>query len=248
MNSKKISILVVDDEEDIRSMIRDVLRTQNYECTTAENGKEAFEAICSKKIDVVISDVIMPELGGIALLDKVKKRNILLPHLALISGFTETPLADIYDKGAEAFLAKPFEISTLLTTLDHLLKPMETWSEEPFSEEGNQERVFKCTFSSMEAATNEKRLILGRGGCFLDSKHLSNFPSVGTKVRFHFDFEKKDHAAIHGQGTVRWVRKNKQSEYAAGLGIEFDILDKNSRIEFLEDVKKIQTTAFIPKG
>ncbi len=246
MDSKSFSILVVDDEEGIRSMISEVLRLEGYDCITAKDGEEAYKAICSQKIDAVISDIMMPELGGLDLLDKVKDRNPLLPHLALISGFTEASLADVYDKGAEAFLAKPFEIRSLVNLVRRLLSPMENlWKDEL---EENENRFLKYKFPSFKESIQDRKLLLGRGGFFLNAECLENIPTIGSQVRFHFDFEKKDHSPIYGQGTVRWIRKKEQPEYSAGVGVEFDFLDINSRADFVYDVKTSKSKAFIPKG
>lgn len=239
------SILVVDDEEGIRSMIGDMLRYKGYKCITAKNGKEAFDSICNTKIDAVISDILMPELGGIDLLEKIKKRNITLPHLALISGFTETSVADIYDKGAEAFLAKPFPMEALVGTLKHLLSPMENWWKDDATATSE---TLNYTFSSFEAAKKEKYLLIGRGGFFVDSSIFTKMLNVGSRVQFEFSFADKKHKAMKGVGTVRWVRKKNQENLKTGFGIEFNSLDEGIRAEFLNDMQKSKAIAFIPKG
>jgi CheY-like chemotaxis protein len=241
-NLKKYSVLVVDDEEGIRSMISDVLSFEGYNCITAENGKEAFDVVCSMKIDAVISDIRMPELGGVDLLDKVKSRNIAIPHLALISGFSEVSVVDLYDKGMEAFLTKPFQVKAVIDTVKHFLSPIGTLSNksniQPF------DSILSYTFPSVDFCAKEKQFIIGRGGFFLEASFLKKTYDIGSKIRFSFVFDDPKDPSFIGSGTVRWVRNDSNS----GIGVELDFLNEEWQAKLLSDFKYSRTIPFIPKG
>ncbi len=145
------------------------------------------------------------------LLDKVRELNPLLPHLVLISGFTEASLADVYDKGAKAFLAKSFEKRSLLGIVKRLLSPVQTLWKDEFKE--GEKNFLKFKFPSFQETNRNRKLLLGRGGFYINAECLENIPTIGSLVRFHFDFEKKDHSPICGQGAVRWILRKKQPEF-----------------------------------
>ena len=72
MSDKKIKILCVEDEIDIRSNIADILRDEGYEVFEAGNGYQGYESFIQEKPDLIISDIMMPELDGYGLLKLVR--------------------------------------------------------------------------------------------------------------------------------------------------------------------------------
>lgn len=64
-------ILVIDDERSIRNIVGELLEMEGYTVKTAENGAQGYEMICGEPFDLVISDIKMPEMDGIELLDKL---------------------------------------------------------------------------------------------------------------------------------------------------------------------------------
>jgi two-component system cell cycle sensor histidine kinase/response regulator CckA len=110
------TILLVEDEDGLRSLNARGLRSRGYSVIEAANGIEALEAFDEKNgtVDLVVSDVVMPEMDGPALLREMRKRN---PDLKIIfvSGYAE----EAFDKSLPeneqfAFLAKPFALSALV--------------------------------------------------------------------------------------------------------------------------------------
>ncbi|MFL6800133.1 MAG: cell cycle histidine kinase CckA [Xanthobacteraceae bacterium] len=116
------TILLVEDEEGLRALNARGLQSRGYTVIQAANGVEALEALeelATKggAVDLVVSDVVMPEMDGPALMKELKKRN---PDIKIIfvSGYAE----DAFDKGLPdheriAFLAKPFTLKQLVTTV-----------------------------------------------------------------------------------------------------------------------------------
>ena len=110
------TILLVEDEDGLRSLNARGLRSRGYSVIEAANGIEAMEALEEKDgaVDLVVSDVVMPEMDGPTLLREMRKRN---PNLKIIfvSGYAE----EAFDKSLPeneqfAFLPKPFALSALV--------------------------------------------------------------------------------------------------------------------------------------
>jgi two-component system response regulator HydG len=112
------TILLVDDERSVREVIRMALEAWGYDVWIAEDGEEALAIIRAKGPDVVLSDVIMPRLDGLALLRRLKQWD---PRIAVIL-FTAHPiLADTVSAmkdGAADVLAKPIDFNRLKLALD----------------------------------------------------------------------------------------------------------------------------------
>jgi DNA-binding NtrC family response regulator len=103
-------VLLVDDEPEVRRMLRRALLRFGFEVVEATNGRVAVDLARSSDFEVVISDVRMPELGGLGLVERLQVDAPLLPVL-LISGFTDEESARYY--GAFAFLEKPIQLQEL---------------------------------------------------------------------------------------------------------------------------------------
>ena len=116
-------ILLVDDEPEILVLLRDFLQT-DYNILFASNGIEAYEKVLSNKPDLVVSDVMMPEMDGIELCGKLRD-NFDTSHLPII---LLTAKAEIEDKisglkaGADSYIAKPFHPEHLKVRVEKLLK------------------------------------------------------------------------------------------------------------------------------
>jgi two-component system cell cycle sensor histidine kinase/response regulator CckA len=119
------TILLVEDEEGLRSLNARGLRSRGYSVIEASNGIEAMEALDEKNgaVDLVVSDVVMPEMDGPTLLREMRIRN---PNLKIIfvSGYAE----EAFDKSLPeneqfAFLAKPFALSALVEKVKQTMAP-----------------------------------------------------------------------------------------------------------------------------
>lgn len=118
------TILVADDEADVRELIADVLETSGYNVVQAVNGREAFEKIASVKPDLVILDIRMPEMTGFEVCRKAKT-DVALRHIPIIyvtassQKITEQVLADTMANG---HIFKPFEIEAILDLIEGFLR------------------------------------------------------------------------------------------------------------------------------
>ncbi len=121
------TILLVDDEEMIRFTVKAQLETIGYAVITASDGKEALDIweAENKKLVLIISDMIMPEMSGRELFLELKKRNSPCPFL-IMSGYTrDENLHELISKGLGGFIQKPFTHNELIEHLERALHPSE---------------------------------------------------------------------------------------------------------------------------
>lgn len=105
------TVLVVDDEPAIREIVATLLEDEGYRVRHAKDGLEALAAIDGDRIDLVVSDVVMPRLDGASLVRKLRHRGYLVPVVLMSSVYAEVDLPGV------RFVAKPFEIDRLLRTI-----------------------------------------------------------------------------------------------------------------------------------
>lgn len=121
------TVLVVEDERELLDFLKDALRSSFRHVYTAADGKEALQKIREFQPDVVISDVMMPEMDGYQLCRTVKE-DIGISHIPVIlltAMSDEESVARGYKLGADAYISKPFDIDFLLTVTGNLLKNRE---------------------------------------------------------------------------------------------------------------------------
>ena len=119
MNNK--TILVVDDEQNVRQLICKVLEKESFTVLTACNGSEGLEIFHKNSIDLIISDIKMPEMSGIEFLHKVKEEEPGIGFI-LITAFATTETAiDAIRSGAQDYITKPFDLKEIVTTVRKIL-------------------------------------------------------------------------------------------------------------------------------
>lgn len=120
-NDGKKKILLVDDEELIIKSIKFKLQ-QYYDITSCNDGKEAIELINSVKPDLIISDIMMPFMSGIELLDIVKSRAGDPIPIILVSSLDEVEVINVaLDIGADDFVVKPINMDELQIRVSKIL-------------------------------------------------------------------------------------------------------------------------------
>ncbi|MCK4389266.1 MAG: GAF domain-containing protein [Desulfobacterales bacterium] len=122
------TVLLVDDEDMIIDVGKDVLKTLGYKVLPARGGKEAIEIYekSKDKIDMVILDMIMPEMGGREVYDHLKEINPDIKVL-LSSGYSaNVPVMEILERGCDGFIQKPFNMKQLSQKLRDVLEKKET--------------------------------------------------------------------------------------------------------------------------
>jgi CheY-like chemotaxis protein len=115
---KKIKILCAEDEQEIRENIADILRDEGFEVFEAENGKKGFESFMQNKPDLVISDIMMPELDGYGFLQLIREnkniRNNTVPFIFLTALGQKDNVVKGINLSANDYLVKPIDFDMLV--------------------------------------------------------------------------------------------------------------------------------------
>lgn len=118
-------ILVVDDEERIRKSLSGLLQDNGYEVVTAGNGLECLQIMSAQDFDLVILDIVMPEMSGIEVLQKIKEK-YKDTEVIIITGYADKEKAiATFRLNAYDFIEKPFESREILNTIAHCLNQLE---------------------------------------------------------------------------------------------------------------------------
>jgi two-component system response regulator FlrC len=124
MNMKFSSILLVEDNDDLRDAIAKTLNMQGYSCIAARNGKHALQCLEEHAVQLVLTDVQMPQLDGLELLTRIRQRSEHLPVLMMTAYGTIEKAVEALQLGANDYLTKPFESQRLLKKIQQLLAPV----------------------------------------------------------------------------------------------------------------------------
>lgn len=114
-------ILIIDDERSIRKALREILEFEKYEVDEAEDGKSGFEKAKTGTFDVIFSDIKMPQMDGMELLDKLMDEGVE-SQVIMISGHADIKTAvDALKTGAYDFIEKPLDLNRTLVTVRNAL-------------------------------------------------------------------------------------------------------------------------------
>ena len=121
MENNKLHILVVDDDNRIRNLLKDYLTENNYIVSTAENADEAKKKLEYLKFDIIILDVMMPGQNGYELTKEIKKK-IQVPIILLTAKSEVENRIKGLELGADDYIGKPFEPKELLLRIKNVIK------------------------------------------------------------------------------------------------------------------------------
>lgn len=118
---EKKKILLVDDEEKLTRNLKVFLELNGYDVTTANNGKDGVEAAKECQPDLIISDIMMPQMDGYTMLKTIKS-DLSLTSIPVIMLTAKDGLSDLCEiEGSAQFLVKPFELNMLLEVVKKCL-------------------------------------------------------------------------------------------------------------------------------
>jgi CheY-like chemotaxis protein len=235
MQLKDATVLLVDDEPDLRSIIAEWFRREGCNLLVAEDGAQALGIISANKIDVVVSDVRMPVMDGITLLKKVKTSGYK-SSVMFVSGFTDViKPRESYDLGVEAVMSKPVERRHLIAAVTRILAERgELWR---FPPSEKPEAILDATFDSLASTLRQGLLALGRGGFCIKSTQRLAEGRVDLLLEFRVDKRK-----VTGQGIVRWI-----DSAEAQIGVEITYIDEPNRAWILSMTEPNTSISFIPR-
>jgi CheY-like chemotaxis protein len=235
MKTERATVLIVDDEPELREIFALWLNREGYTILTAANGADALKLLTTERVDALISDIRMPIMDGIALVRRIFEMKLALPSIIFVSGFGDVSVREMYALGVEAMIAKPLVRKDLLHALASSLKEREqlwlTPAEQPVTES------VAFSFESLARAHTHCEFRIGRGGiCLRSSRAFVEDALVDLAVEFT-----QEGLAIRGQGVVRWCSVKDQR-----IGVEFVYLDPACREWVIPRMHGTAPLPFIP--
>jgi CheY-like chemotaxis protein len=215
------TLLVVDDETDLRDIVASELEYMGAKVFQAENISNAQKILAQNHIDLIVSDIRMPGGTGIDLLDVVKAKSTDVPPVILITGFADITTEDAFNKGAEALLNKPFKLDDLIKMVVRYTSPFD----DRFNEEGSTQKV-------LTAKVDTSKVQFGRGGVALEVDTTGKKFDVGELVKFNLDYQNEH---FEGKAVCRWLRQLDGGSHRTIIGLEF----MNLNPETLGRIQKI---------
>lgn len=163
MTISTYKILIADDEAMTRDLISSVLSSKGHRCETAIDGAQALDMALAGTFDAVITDIVMPEMDGIALTRELLKINPSLPVM-VITGFNdEHYYEDSVNAGASDFINKPFSIAEFLARFQKMMRAHEIITQimahEKEIEKISSEMIAGVQHDSMQRVTALKKEI-----------------------------------------------------------------------------------------
>jgi signal transduction histidine kinase/DNA-binding response OmpR family regulator len=162
------TVLAVDDREDNLNFLDEyVLQPNGYQLIKANNGVQALEIIQSQKVDLVISDLVMPQMGGLELLETLREKGLEIPVILMTFHGSEGTAVRAFRLGARDYIIKPFAIDEMLEAIDRAL------TESRLREERDRltQTVLKVN-QQLEARVQEMRFLYGIGRSVTSLRNL----------------------------------------------------------------------------
>lgn len=157
--SNKPSILLVEDEENLHEALKLNLELEGYEITSAFNGSEALQKIQSEYFDLIILDVMLPDVDGISITETIRVQNNQVPILILSAKNTSSDRVLGLKKGADDYLTKPFNLEELLLRVQKLIEKNKKMQDKDSVGETYEFGGHTIDFNAQEAVTKEGQRI-----------------------------------------------------------------------------------------
>ena len=159
MDNQKLSILLVDDEENLQDALRLNFEMEGYEVTSAYDGLQALKAVENEHFDLIILDVMLPEVDGVTVCENIRLKNNEVPILMLSAKNQSADRVLGLRKGADDYLTKPFNLEELLLRVQNLIqKSQRISSKETLADEytfGNN----VVNFKSLECVNKKGEIV-----------------------------------------------------------------------------------------
>ncbi|HXH30111.1 MAG TPA: response regulator [Bacteriovoracaceae bacterium] len=227
------TLLVVDDEVDLRDIVASELEFMGAKVFQAENIHVAQKILEKQQIDLVVSDIRMPGGTGIDLLDYIKAKDVNYPPIILITGFADITVEKAFNKGAEALMNKPFKLDDLIKTVVKYISPTLERLKSTTAE----------TTKNIEQDMHDEECDFGRGGISLRFNTEGKKFEVGETLRFDLKYKTQQ---LKGTGICRWYKGPDQVLHKASMGLEFVELTGPTFDRFQKVWEEKKIIPFIP--
>lgn len=138
-------ILYVEDDPNLGFVTKDNLELEGYQIDHFKDGKEAYKSFCKEKYDLCLLDVMLPELDGFSLAEKIRKQNLQIPIIFLTAKTMQEDRIAGLKIGGDDYVTKPFSIEELSLRIKVFLKRKEV--QKTITESGKSWSVGKYTFN-----------------------------------------------------------------------------------------------------
>lgn len=243
MSAVKPKALIVEDQELFRNAVADELDFFGFETITAENGLEGLKCASSQEVDLILSDIRMPQKDGKWMLGELRKVKRDVPFV-FMSGFADLSAEEAYQMGADGFLGKPLPPEKLIELLEKLSRPLNTrWSQAPAKSPGAH---FAAQFSKESTSDSNIQIAFGRGGFRLcqDQKKLR----VGDLISFNFGFDGGEISNFEGVGLIVWKADVAGAGILPSYGVELQYLKQEHVEPWIDFLKTKPMVPVIPSG
>lgn len=156
-------VLIVEDEASILKGLKDNLEGEGYKVSTASNGKKGLEKALKEKLDLVLLDIMLPEMTGFDVCKKIKAKKLTLPIIMLTAKAKEADKIMGLELGADDYITKPFSVNELLARIKAVLRRVEVHKQAKEKRLDSYEfGNIKLNFGKLEAYRATKKLKLSK--------------------------------------------------------------------------------------
>ena len=210
-------ILVVDDEESIREVVATMLETQGYQCTAVGNGRAALEHLEKDSLDLVLSDMVMPEMDGLKLLEWLRGHDDDIPIIMVTAMHDLATALEAIRRGAYDYILKPFEKDQLFLSVRRALERRRL-----VLENRNYQR-------NLEKLVEERTAQLSRALSQLEQSYDHTLEALGGALDLK-DAETEGHCQRVTAFTI---------SIAKAMNVDPALLPQIARAAFLHDIGKM---------
>lgn len=139
----KARILLAEDDDYLRDLVKDALEDENYDTTACANGQEALDLFDKTKFDICLLDIMMPVKDGFTVAKKIRQQTDVIPIIFISTKTLIEDKIEGYQRGADDYIVKPFNMKELLLKLDVFLRR----TKKMFSETKQEFHIGKIHFS-----------------------------------------------------------------------------------------------------
>jgi two-component system alkaline phosphatase synthesis response regulator PhoP len=185
MNSEnKLSILLVEDEENLHEALKLNLEMEGYEVTSCYDGNEALKAVQNEYFDLIIMDIMLPGIDGISITENIRLQQNEVPILILSAKNTGSDRVMGLKKGADDYLTKPFNLEELLLRVEKLIDKNKKIQVKENVGDGYEFNRNKINFKAQQATTwNGTKIDLSKKEMMLLKLLIENKNEVVTREK-----------------------------------------------------------------
>ncbi|NWK66131.1 MAG: response regulator transcription factor [Sediminibacterium sp. Gen4] len=182
--ASKANILLVEDEENLHETLKLNLEMEGYEVSSAFNGTEALKKIANEYFDLIIMDIMLPEVDGIAVTESIRVNNNEVPILMLSAKNAGSDRVLGLKKGADDYLTKPFNLEELLLRVEKLINKNKKLQEKETIGDTYEFGNNKVDFKAQDAITwNGQHIELSKKEAMLLKLLIENKGEVVTREK-----------------------------------------------------------------